>query len=206
MLSVLSTGLSTSMGFAPSSWPIEILEPSLVPTFENSWILCRAQTFEDEKIKLWACPCSVSQWWSLTMAAASALSKATLAKGKSHREGSLHEPKAKEALTKWILTPPAAAATDWDLHIFVTAQSCVEYFFHLFQMLVSERSSGWEEPVSRRRSLLSCGQAASGCEVSLSGNHTPPHPLSYRNLGGEAALHLNWSCGYSIASPLPGSL
>lgn len=70
---------------------VQILDPSLVPTFDNSWTLCRAQTCEDERSRLWACPwlCrGQAQWLSLAMAVASALSRATLATCRNHRGGS----------------------------------------------------------------------------------------------------------------------
>lgn len=69
---------------------MEILEPSLVPTFDNSWALCRAQTFEEKRSRLWACPwlChSQAQWPSLAMAVANALSRMTLATCRNHRGG-----------------------------------------------------------------------------------------------------------------------
>lgn len=70
---------------------------------------------------------------------------------------------------------------------------------------MSEKSSGWEERVSRRSPLSSPDHLSQGCEVTKSGNYIP-HTLVCENLDAEEAHHLSCSWGHLILILLSESL
>lgn len=191
---------------------MEILEPSLVPTFDNSWALSRAQTFEEKRSRLWACPwlChSQAQWPSLAMAVANALSSATLAMCRNHRGGlSTNLKPGKHSLSEFkhphrqqpqtgictfllqlnpMLSTPSTSSRCW----------CLKWA----QVGKSQFPEG-EIPFSVVRLLQ-------GVKSSGQGTIFPaPPPVAYGKLSGEAAkgLHLNCSWRYLIPCLLTGSL